>query len=875
MMNFNRYSFFFILFLLFCSIYSRAGILTPELELIGVHPSCTNKEDGKAAVLAYGGIEPYTYLWNTGDTIDMLEGLEAGTYTVTVTDAMQSTATGTITLENPSIEWQIFANDETCTGSCDATAIITEVSGGMAPYSFEWANLPDTVQDVAEGLCAGNYQLTITDFNGCTALATIDVALSPEGLWIMSSSTDISCNGADDGTAYVGVMTGVPPYNYVWSDSSIPSTNSPEGMGPGQYYVTVTDVNGCTNLDSVIINEPSPIAINLEVNDFTCRSGQSASIQSEVSGGIPPFLYSWAPAGSGPNPEGLNTGIYFLTVTDANNCTAISMAEVTGANPEAGTLLPPQDSLCLKNNNAEMEASPAGDMVVPPGYAVIYLLISQDDLKIQEYSTEPIFSVSVTGIYSIHTFVYNPDEFNPAQLTPGTSTLNNLYNLLIEAGGDICGALDTIGALRIVSECAECINIGDLVWFDFNQDGLQNPGIPGVDGFVVLLTTAGADGLFGTFDDEVIAEETTGSNGKYLFKCVDPGEYVIVFSPQSLKDDYLFTLPKQGVNPALDSDADTITGATAPFLVQTGQTDNLSIDAGVRVKCIELSDGGEIGYNQVVCENIYPDKLVNVETAGIGLAPVEYQWAKWTQSGPPPWNIVWELLPNTNADSYQPPQLTQNTFFTRFARYKGCLEYTAKSNEVLIEVIIFDPDSCGTNIVQASGELVTEENLIQLDWRIPKWEDDIFFMVEKSFAREAFTPLAGPIFPNAPGQLTFSYADKQPKAGPNNYLISMYNQKGKIAQSAVIIFEYPDLQLQLYPNPVKDILYIDSRKWVESGARLIVYNVFGQPVQSAYHPGEGRIQIALEVSQLLNGVYYLEVDFENNERIVHKFIKTD
>ncbi len=263
--------------------------------------------------------------------------------------------------------------------------------------------------------------------------------------------------------------------------------------------------------------------------------------------------------------------------------------------------------------------------------------------------------------------------------------------------------MDLIGVDIFVNGCPEGINIGDFVWYDWNKDGLQQPTEQGVPDFQVLLYAPGPDEQIGTSDDELVDLTFTDTYGFYLFECVPEGIYQIVFPIKGVPDNYVFTLPNQGSNDLIDSDADTLTGATEPFEVIAGQEDNFSFDAGLNIVCIPLDGGSFIGFEQTVCAGIPVDPLESIWEPGQGLAPVEYLWMSTTLPGIPFNPGTWEIIPGATEADYDPGQLYQTTTFIRCARYEGCEKYTGESNMVTIIVVPYDPDECppapGNNLI--------------------------------------------------------------------------------------------------------------------------------------------------------------------------------
>ena len=168
-------------------------------------------------------------------------------------------------------------------------------------------------------------------------------------------------------------------------------------------------------------------------------------------------------------------------------------------------------------------------------------------------------------------------------------------------------------------------NIGNFVWYDNDNDGIQDAGENGVEGVTVNLVTAGTDGVFGTADDVTVATQNTDENGFYLFEDVLPGEYIIVFDPSTLPTDFVFTALDKESDDELDSDANQLTGATAPFTVVYGQDDDLSFDAGITTcpyPVLEVAEPQDITIN---CDATVPvAAILTLSDFIYGLSNVNY-----------------------------------------------------------------------------------------------------------------------------------------------------------------------------------------------------------------------------------------------------------
>lgn len=145
-----------------------------------------------------------------------------------------------------------------CNGDSDGEATVV-VSGGTAPYSYQWDDSNSQNTATATGLSAGTYQVIITDANACVETANVTIS-EPEVLFAyFDEYNDINCNGENDGSATVAVLGGKPPFTYEWNDMNNQIGATASGLSAGTYEATVTDDNGCVDVISITISEPSEL----------------------------------------------------------------------------------------------------------------------------------------------------------------------------------------------------------------------------------------------------------------------------------------------------------------------------------------------------------------------------------------------------------------------------------------------------------------------------------------------------------------------------------------------------------------------------------------------------------------------------------------
>ncbi|HTA81857.1 MAG TPA: gliding motility-associated C-terminal domain-containing protein [Bacteroidia bacterium] len=277
---------------------------------------CYGTNTGTATANVTGGVSPFTYSWNSGQSTSSVNALNAGTYTCTVTDKNGCKSTDTVIITQPVvISSSVSGTTQASCGSSNGSATIT-ASGGTGTLTYSWAPSGGTAA-VATSLAAGTYTCTITDANGCTKAITATVSNSG-GPTVNTTSTSPKCNG-QTGIAVAAVSGGVNPYTYSWSPTG-GSKDTATGLIAGLYTCTVTDKNGCITSDTIRVNQPSAITGSANTTNASCgNSDGSATILA--AGGTGALTYSWSPSGATTNTLGnLAAGSYTCTVTDGNGC---------------------------------------------------------------------------------------------------------------------------------------------------------------------------------------------------------------------------------------------------------------------------------------------------------------------------------------------------------------------------------------------------------------------------------------------------------------------------------------------------------------------------------------------------------------------------
>ena len=263
-----------------------------------------------------------------------------GTYYVVV-EGNTLTDEGTFTLniiENPgfTLNPNLVVNNISCNGLDDGNASLTPV-GGAAPYLATWTDSNgDTVTStngglLVENLEAGTYNYVLTDDDNCSAVGTINIT-NPAPIQFDLASTDVSCSGQNDGTAYVtNISGGYTPYTYLWNSTPIPqTTDSAIFLSAGTYTLTVTDTAGCQQSDTIAVNATTLILVNADsISNVSCNGFDDGYISVSTTGGQGPYTYLWSNGSTDTTLSGLAPNTYTVTTTDANNCSQSQSFTIT------------------------------------------------------------------------------------------------------------------------------------------------------------------------------------------------------------------------------------------------------------------------------------------------------------------------------------------------------------------------------------------------------------------------------------------------------------------------------------------------------------------------------------------------------------------
>ncbi|MBC7774807.1 MAG: proprotein convertase P-domain-containing protein [Phycisphaerae bacterium] len=321
---------------------------------------------GQATVSPSGGVGGYQFDWQDNSIpagAQTAMNLCPGSYQVTVTDGNGCTEVSQVAIAGAvPIDAQLNSLSPSCAGLQDGS-IDTQISGGRAPYQYLWSN-GSTSADL-QNLPCGQYFLTLTDAAGCIKNYTVTLDC-PQTIAIVSIvPQNVLCFGGANGSIAVQAQGGTAPLNYLWNDPNAQNTATAQNLSIGNYTVTVTDANGCNITTSTSVTQPPQLTVSTTHTNASCLSYGDGTATATPTGGVVPYTYSWGAAGSTQTIANLAAGTFFVTVTDANQCTATASAMI--AQPLTGVSVTATQTrfACWGESDGEASVSASGSNGAP------------------------------------------------------------------------------------------------------------------------------------------------------------------------------------------------------------------------------------------------------------------------------------------------------------------------------------------------------------------------------------------------------------------------------------------------------------------------------------------------------------------------------
>ncbi len=307
------------------------------ITLSNTDPTSCTSNNGIVTGTINGGTPNYNYTVNPGPTGATSSGftvntLAPGVYSITIQDANGCSTTSVATLNGPGgpTITSISTQSVLCYGGNNGSTTVVATSTNP-PLSYTWSPSVSTTS-IATGLSAGVYVVTIGDAGNCTTSSVITIS-QPLQFSLNPTVTQPVCNSTCSGSISVSPSGGTPGYSYTWSPSG---SNSPaiSSLCPGTYTLDVLDGNNCPYTQTFTINPPSTLNISFTQQDVLCNGACNGSITTNVTGGTPPYNYTWTPVGTFPGSSlasivGLCPNTYTVNVTDNGSCNVTMTVTIT------------------------------------------------------------------------------------------------------------------------------------------------------------------------------------------------------------------------------------------------------------------------------------------------------------------------------------------------------------------------------------------------------------------------------------------------------------------------------------------------------------------------------------------------------------------
>ncbi len=349
---------------------NQSNLYGDELDIAPLDGQRDESQDGALIAIVSGGVQfssglPYRYTWKkrlsngtwetlTNKTTSIANELSDGNYAFNVEDAngvIIGTYVNNILVAANDVEFYLYEPTkleltmESKPVTCDSGAngeVKAMVTGGTAPYSYQWSNGVSGSSNELTAIPFGNYTVYVTDSKGCQVRGSIKVD-QPTSLTIDSTVINPTCFDGSDGSIELAISGGVSPYIFSWSTGAI--TQNVSTLSAGDYSVSITDAQGCISVKDITLTNPEQFVIDLGEDRTLCNE-QSHYLDATIDDLNATYLWSSDTSFSATSPKLTITepGTYTVTATSILGCVVTDTITITTTNTviDAEFLLPSQ-----------------------------------------------------------------------------------------------------------------------------------------------------------------------------------------------------------------------------------------------------------------------------------------------------------------------------------------------------------------------------------------------------------------------------------------------------------------------------------------------------------------------------------------------------
>ena len=329
--------------------------------------SCFGGSNGAITLGVSGGVYPYSYAWPQALSINDSLGinLAAGTYDAYVTDANGCKDTVTATISQPAqlAPYVAVYDSVSCFGGNNGGVTISAI-GGTTPYTYALDG-SGTFQSSGtfSGLAAGAHTVTVQDAHGCDSILPFSIYQPTVLVPSISYTTNVSCNGACNGTIAVSAGGGTAPYTFSKDGTTYTSVDSFNALCAGPYTLYVKDAKGCTQSIADTVTEPTALTLALaDTIEPLCASGTDGHIAVTAAGGSPVYSYRLdvGTAQAVDSFTSVSAGTHSVVVTDSHGCSAtVNLSLSQPSSVKTDTLRTVSDT-CYNGTNGAIYLTTSG-----------------------------------------------------------------------------------------------------------------------------------------------------------------------------------------------------------------------------------------------------------------------------------------------------------------------------------------------------------------------------------------------------------------------------------------------------------------------------------------------------------------------------------
>ena len=783
-------------------------------------PSCYNATDGQIDIEVTGGLAPYSYTWNNGQTTEDLMNIGAGTYAVTITDAngCSTELLDELVAPNPISIVEMLENS-----ACDEQgAIDIFVEGGTAPYTFVWSN-GATTEDLVN-LVSGIYSVIVTDSNNCQETASFEISNSGDITLSLQGNNPIC--GGEMGSIQTTINGGIAPFTYEWSNGA--TTPTLEGIPAGTYAVMITDATGCSAMAELTLDDPSSLLPTITVLNPNCFEERGA-ISVSVIGGVMPYSYEWSFGATTPNINDLEAGSYDVTITDANGC-AVSLATEIIAPPAIIVEATASTMNCDKTGNITLEVISG---------AAPYSFVWSNGSEMQN-----LLNVA-TGTY----IVTVTDATNCTRTQ--TIVLEDDCTCELTVNSDFSGP-DCEGNLGFINLDV----MGGLAPYTFVWDDENLPNTPNLENLqagTYTVTVTDANGCSITKQTFIEAED-----------CATPDNCNIILSLQAQGDlaCYEDSTVSIGVK---------VLNGTMPYFYRwnTGEMTDELINVGAGTYSVEVRDANGCKASAEIAIDA-PDPLIifaevfetdcDENTGAIDIT---------TQGGTPPYTYLW----NTEIASSEENQSGLSP---------GDYELTVTDSNDCLFTAHFTVESCSDSLfgfvtIRAAR---MEGQEVEIIWETKNELEDGYFTVLHSTDGNNFRVVGQTL--NGKGPIDFASYQmlETAKWGMNYYQIKYFDNRENqhFSEQVEVLVTLPEENAKvsipaiLYPNPTEQVFTVDMAKPLEVDMNVSIFNVYGILVEQRTMQA-GLSKQVFDLNNYESGVYQVILKQKGKRMATYRIIK--